>query len=122
MASTYQLDFDLPRSGSQQFTLLFKDILDGAVDLTGVAVAIEYRNASGDVSTIATAGVETDDNVTGLVWTDIANGQALYTVYGSIFSAVDGDYEVVTLSHKVRLTETGTPPFLIFGTINLLPE
>lgn len=122
MASAYQLDFDLPRSGSQQFTLLFKDILGGFVDLTGVTVEIEYRNASGDTSTIAKTGVQTDYDVNGLVWTDIANGQALYTVYGALFSAVDGHYEVVTLSHKIRLTKAGAPPFLIFGTINLLPE
>ncbi|WP_066770120.1 hypothetical protein [Sphingobium sp. CCH11-B1] len=116
------MNIDVPRSGAAQFTLLLRDVEDGPVDLTGVAVAIEFRNESGDSDTIATAGVEANDDVTGLVWTDQANGQALVTYYGSDFDALDGQYDVVRLSHKIRFTKAGDAPLLVFGRVNLLPE
>ncbi|MEJ7933480.1 hypothetical protein WG907_04310 [Sphingobium sp. AN558] len=122
MSGEYLMDINVPRSGAAQFTLLFRDINDDPVDCTGCTVAIEFRYAAGDPSTIATATSQADDNVTGLVWTDIATGQALVTIYGSIFSALDGDYEVVPLSYKIRLTKAGDPPVLVFGTLNLLAE
>jgi len=122
MSSSWQMDVEIPRSGAEQFTLLLQDVEGGPVDLTGVAVAIEFRNEAGDTDTIAVAGVEVNDNETGLVWTDQANGQALVTYYGSDFSALDGAYEVVRLSHKIRFTKAGDAPLLVFGRVNLLPE
>lgn len=122
MSGEYLMDINVPRSGAAQFTLLFEDVLGGPVDCTGCSVAIEFRLRAGDDATVATATSQADDNVTGLVWTDIATGQALVTIYGSIFSAIDGPYEVVPLSHKIRLTKAGDPPVLVFGTLNLLAE
>jgi len=116
------MDVEIPRSGAAQFTLLLQDVEGGPVDLTGVDVAIEFRNEAGDSATIKTAGVEANDNETGLVWTDQANGQALVTYYGSDFAALDGQYEVVRLSHKIRFTKAGDAPLLVFGRVNLLPE
>jgi hypothetical protein len=113
---------EIPRSGAAQFTLLLLDVDGGPVDLTGVAVAIEFRNEAGDTATLKTAGAEANDNVTGLVWTDQANGQARVTFYGSDFAALDGKYEVVRLSHKIRFTKAGDAPLLVFGRVNLLPE
>lgn len=122
MSGEYLMDISVPRSGAAQYTLLFEDVLGQPVDCTGCTVAIEFRNRAGDVDTLATATSQADDNVTGLVWTDIATGQALITIYGSIFAAIDGPYEVVPLSYKIRLTKAGDPPVLVFGTLNLLAE
>ena len=122
MASLWEMPIEIPRSGAQQFTLLLQDVEGGPVDLTGVGVAIEFRNEAGDSETIKTAGVEANDNVTGLFWADQANGQALITYYGSDFAALDGKYEVVRLSHKIRFTKAGDAPLLVFGRVNLLPE
>lgn len=122
MSSSWQMDIDLPRTGSAQFTIFAEDVNGGPVDLTGVDIAMEFRHQSGDASTIKTAGVEADDNKTGVVVTDAAGGQILITIYGSDFSALDGGYEMVRLSHKVRFTKAGDAPLLIFGQVNLLPE
>lgn len=122
MPAAWQMDIAVPRSGSSQFTLLARDVNGGPVDLTGVSVAMEFREQSGDTSTIATGGVETGGDVTGVVLTDAANGQFLVSIYGSIFAAVEGQYEVVRLSHKIRFTKAGEATLLIYGQVNLLPE
>lgn len=122
MNSAYRLDFSVPRSGSEQFTLLAEDVGKNPVDLTGVSVAIEIFKQSGDTIPILKAGGAFDDSVTGMVWTDAATGQMLFTYYGSALASVDGQYEVVRLSHKIRLSKTGDPPLLIYGTLELLPE
>ena len=122
MSASWQMDIDLPRSGSAQFTILAEDVYGGVVDLTGVNVAMEFRYQSGDTATLKTAGVEADDNETGIVITDASGGQILVTIYGSDFSALDGKYEVVRLSHKIRFTKAGDAPLLIYGQTNLLPE
>lgn len=122
MSGEYEMDINVPRSGAAQLTLLFEDVNGNPVDCTGCTVAIEFRYAAGDASTIATATSQADDNVTGLVWTDITSGQALITIYGSTFSAIAGPYEVVPLSYKIRLTKSNDPPVLVFGTLNLLAE
>lgn len=122
MPSTWQMDIELPRSGSAQFTILAQDVNGGAVDLTGVDIVMEFRDQSGDAATISTAGIETNDDVTGVIVTDATGGQIFCTIYGSDFAALDGAYEVVRLSHKIRFTKTGDAPLLIYGQVNLLPE
>lgn len=122
MSSNWQLDVEIPRSGAAQFTLLLQDIQGGPVDLTGASAEIEFRKEAGDDDIILSAGVVTSDQVTGLVWTDQANGQALVTYFGADLSALDGQYEVVRLSHKIRFTRPGDAPLLVFGRVNLLPE
>ena len=122
MPSAWQMDIDVPRSGSAQFTILAEDVYGGVVDLTGVDVAMEFRNQSGDAIAIKTAGIEADDNETGVVVTDASGGQILVTIYGSDFASLDGSYELVRLSHKIRFTKAGDAPLLIYGQINLLPE
>lgn len=122
MASAWQMDIEVPRSGSAQFTLLLEDVDGGAVDLTGVDIAMEFRDQSGDASAISTAGIEVNDDVTGVVVTDATGGQLLCTIYGADFSALDGAYEVVRLSHKIRFTKTGDAPLLIYGQVILLSE
>lgn len=122
MPSAWQMDIELPRTGSAQFTILAQDVNGGAVDLTGVDIVMEFRDHSGDAATISTAGIETNDDVTGVIVTDATGGQILLTIYGADFSALDGAYEVVRLSHKIRFTKTGDAPLLIYGQVILLPE
>lgn len=122
MPSSWRLDIDLPRSGSAQFTVLANDVTGQPVDLQGVDVNIEALLQSGDDTPFLTKGVGLDDSTTGIVLTDAAHGQFLCTYYGSDFDALDGKYEVVRLSHKIRMTKDGDAPLLIFGQINLLPE
>ena len=122
MSGSWQMDIAVPRSGAKQFTLLARDVNGDPVNLTGIDAAMEFREQSGDASTIAVAGIETCRDVTGVVLTDADNGQVLVSIYGSIFGAVEGQYEVVRLSHKIRFTKAGESPLLIYGQINLLPE
>jgi len=122
MSGSWQMDIAVPRSGAKQFTLLARDVNGDPVNLTGIDAAMEFREQSGDASTIAVAGIETSRDVTGVVLTDADNGQVLVSIYGSIFGAVEGQYEVVRLSHKIRFTKAGEAPLLIYGQVNLLPE
>jgi hypothetical protein len=122
MSSAWEMNIDVPRSGSAQFTILARDVVGGPVDLTGVDIALEVRRQSGDSATILTAGIETNDSETGIVVTDAGGGQILVTIYGADLASIDGEYETVRLSHKIRFTKSGDAPLLVFGQINLLPE
>ena len=122
MPSTWEMDIDLPRRGSQQFTLLARDVNDGPVDLTDVAIVISVRLQSGDTDLILAAGIRADGAESGIVVTDASGGQILVTLYGEDFDEIEGRYEVVRLAHEIRFTKAGEAPLLVFGQLNLLPE
>lgn len=113
MGATVKMDIELQRNATFARQFALTDDTGAALDLTGATFAFDVKARAGDPDPpLASATVTVVNAAGGLVKVVLA---------GSLFAAIDGDYEAVRLAYDFIGTQAGISTVLARGTLTLLP-